>query len=131
MQIRLKERCFIGGRIREVGEIVTLAEGERGPTRAIRKNTDKIDYGTDPPIDANRRLGEVFDVPLFEVVSDKEIPRDVDQQRAAETAARQRENAVASRAIQQSKEGHQNLAVQSQPPGEVRTLTHVEERDNW
>ena len=31
--------------IREAGEIITLAEGEKGPTRAVRKSVDKIDYG--------------------------------------------------------------------------------------
>jgi hypothetical protein len=68
MRIRLTAPCVIDGHLHEAGETVTLAEGVRGPHRAVRKSHERIDYGVDPPIDANRLVGEVEDVPLYQVV---------------------------------------------------------------
>ena len=129
MRIRLKERCFIGGRLCEPGEVVTLAEGQKGPTRSVRTNSDKIDYGTNPPIDANRRIGEVVDVPLYDVVPDKDVPRNPDDQRDAAEAVQHRESAQASKAIQASRGVPEPKPAPAQRFGEVRTLTHTEERD--
>jgi|HubBroStandDraft_4_1064222.scaffolds.fasta_scaffold640171_2 hypothetical protein len=70
MRIRLKEACQFGGRLCAAGEIVTLPDGVKGPHRAVRKTHDRIDYSTNPPIDANRLLGDVIDVPLYDEVSD-------------------------------------------------------------
>jgi len=69
-RIRLKEAAFIGNHRYEAGEIVTLADGVKGPHRAMRRSHDKIDYGTNPPIDANRQVGELEDVPLYDVVKE-------------------------------------------------------------
>lgn len=70
MRIRLKERCQFLGRLYEPGEELILPDGVRGPHRVVRKSHDRIDYSTDPPIDANRMIGEVVDEPLFDVVEE-------------------------------------------------------------
>ncbi len=69
-RIRLHETMFIGGRLYDRGEIVTLPDGAKGPHRAVRISHDKIDYSTDPAIDANREIGKLEDVPLFDVVDE-------------------------------------------------------------
>jgi hypothetical protein len=71
MRIRLKERCHFLGRIYEPGEEVILPDGTKGPHRPRRKSQDKIDYSTNPPIDANRIIGEFEDVPLYDVVEEE------------------------------------------------------------
>lgn len=70
-RIRLRARCLIDGAIHERGEIVILPAGVRGPHRAERRTADQIDYGDDPPIDANRQLGEIVDVPLYDELPDE------------------------------------------------------------
>lgn len=68
--IRLKERCFIAGRMHMAGETVRLPEGVLGPHKAVRKFPDRIDYSIDPAIDANRIPGQMVDEPLYEVIPD-------------------------------------------------------------
>jgi len=69
MRIRIKEKVYFAGRIYEPGEEVILPDGVRGPHRAVARGEDRVDYGTNPPIDANRRLGDIVDVPLYDVIS--------------------------------------------------------------
>lgn len=71
-RIRLLTACHIGGKICEAGEIVMLADGDRGPHKAVHRSHDRIDYGTNPPVDANRILGDIIDVPLFEEIEEEE-----------------------------------------------------------
>jgi hypothetical protein len=99
MRIRLKEACQFGGRLCAAGEVVTLAEGVRGPHRAVRKTQDRIDYGTSPPIDANRILGDVVDVPLYDEVHDEPEGHSKEQQAEADRAAKMRADAIARQKV--------------------------------
>jgi len=67
-RIRIKEKVFFEGKVYGPGDILTLPDGIKGPHRAISRNEDRIDYGTNPPIDANRRIGDIEDVPLYDVL---------------------------------------------------------------
>jgi hypothetical protein len=99
MRIRLKEACQFGGRLCAAGDVVTLAEGVRGPHRAVRKTQDRIDYGTSPPIDANRILGDVVDVPLYDEVPDESEGHSREQQAEADRAAELRADAIARQKV--------------------------------
>jgi hypothetical protein len=99
MRIRLKEACQFGGRLCAAGEVVTLAEGVRGPHRAVRKTHDRIDYGTSPPIDANRILGDVVDLPLYDEVHDEPEGHSKEQQAEADRAAKLRADAIARQKV--------------------------------
>lgn len=70
MRIRLKAPFFFQNHRYEAGDIVDLPEGVPGPHRSRSITHDKIDYGTDPSIDANRILGESVLEPLFDVVDE-------------------------------------------------------------
>ncbi len=70
MKIRLTEPCFFNNHLHQAGDVIDLPEGVRGPHRAVRKSHDRIDYSEDPPIDANRALGQLDDVPLYEIVKE-------------------------------------------------------------
>lgn len=70
-KIKLTAECIINGRREMPGAIVEIGDKDRGPHRAHRRQPDRIDYGTDPAIDANRNLGEIVDVPLFEEVKEE------------------------------------------------------------
>ncbi len=70
MKIRLTEPCFFNNHMHQAGEVIDLPDGMRGPHRAERRSHDRIDYQDDPPIDANRMLGRIEDVPLFESVKE-------------------------------------------------------------
>jgi hypothetical protein len=72
-RIRLLSPAFIGNHLYEREEIVGLPDGVKGPHRTVAKSHDRISYGTDPAIDANRLLGEVEDVPLYEEVKDDPV----------------------------------------------------------
>lgn len=71
MRIRLKTKMLFQGRIHNAGELVELPDGVKGPHQARQVTHDKIDYGTNPPIDANRILGKIEDVPLYEEVKEE------------------------------------------------------------
>lgn len=71
MRIRLTERCHMMGRIHVAGEIVELPDGTKGPHKTVRTSVDRIDYGTTQAVDANRLLGEMEDVPLYEILPDE------------------------------------------------------------
>jgi hypothetical protein len=70
MRIRLRAPCQIAGHVHAAGEIVILPDGVRGPHTTARKSHDRIDYSIDPAIDANRMLGEMEDVPLYDEVDE-------------------------------------------------------------
>lgn len=72
-KVRLLEAYFHNGHLHKAGETVDLADGEKGPHRAVRKSADRVDYGTSPPIDANRILGEFEDIPLYQEVRDMTV----------------------------------------------------------
>jgi hypothetical protein len=74
-RIRLLAPAQIDGQLLPAGSIVTLADGVRGPHRAVHKTHDRIDYGTDPEIDANRIAGEIEDQPLYVELDDGRVPR--------------------------------------------------------
>lgn len=69
-KIRLKACAFINNHLCQSGDIVEIDAMDRGPHTTKRLAHDKIDYGQNPPIDANRVLGEIEDIPLFEEVGD-------------------------------------------------------------
>ena len=71
MRIRLKEKVQFAGRVYDRGEEVIIPDGIKGPHRAVRRSHDKIDYSTNPAIDANRDLGKLVDEPLYDVIPDK------------------------------------------------------------
>jgi hypothetical protein len=130
MRIRLKERCQFLGRIYERGEEVILPDGVRGPHRTVQKSMDKIDYGTNPPIDANRIIGDVVDVPLYEEVADQPVDHSKEQKEQAEAAALARKDAT-SRAAQarEVKPIPESEPLPAEQPNAVRDLTHIEERE--
>jgi hypothetical protein len=99
MRIRLKETCQFGGRLCEAGEIVALPDGVKGPHRATRKSQDRIDYGTKPPLYANRILGEIEDVPLYDVLPQEPERHSKEQQAEADRAAKLRADVVARRKV--------------------------------
>jgi hypothetical protein len=72
MRIRLHEPTIINGHRHARGDIVEIPDGSKGPHRAMRKSADKIDYSTDPPIDANHVTGEFEDVPLYDIIPNEE-----------------------------------------------------------
>lgn len=122
MRIRLKATAFIDGHIRHPGDIVTLPAGVKGPVRIVQKSHDRIDYGTNPPVDANRILGQVEEVPLYDELPDEPEAHDQVQQEQADIAAKTRPVAV------EVKPAPVELAP-IQPHDEVRTVTHIEERE--
>jgi hypothetical protein len=124
MRIRMKEKCFFAGKIYETGDEVILPEGMKGPHRAVRKTVDKIDYSTDPAIDANRAIGDMVDVPLYDVIPDQPVGHTKDQKAEADAAA-ERSKVKEPQPIAPS----EVEPVPSVVPGEVRTLTHIEERE--
>jgi len=75
-RIRIKDRVFFEGRVREPGEEISLPDGVKGPHRAVSHAEDRIDYGTNPPIDANRRIGDIEDVPLYDVLDPPAVKPD-------------------------------------------------------
>jgi hypothetical protein len=93
-RIRLREVCQFGGRLCAAGEVVLLPDGIKGPHRATRKSQDRIDYRTNPPIDANRILGEIEDVPLYDVLPDEPEGHSKEQQAEADRAAKMRADTV-------------------------------------
>lgn len=72
-RIRLKVPCFFNNHRHDQGDVIELPEGIAGPHKSRAVTQDKIDYGTDPSIDANRILGEVALDPLFDVIEHDEI----------------------------------------------------------
>jgi hypothetical protein len=72
MPRRIKLNCqfFHNGHLYQPGEIVTLADGEDGPQRAVHNSVLKIDYDPANGIDANRTEGGITDVPLYEDVKE-------------------------------------------------------------
>jgi hypothetical protein len=74
MKVRLHEAIHYQGRVHERGEIIEVPDDWKIPLRAQRKSHDRIDYSTDPPIDANHTVGEFEDVPLAEAVDDEGKP---------------------------------------------------------
>jgi len=80
MRVRLKEACFIDNHRYVRDEIITVPDDWKGPYRSMRKSHDKIDYGTNPPIDANRQVGELIDVPLHEIVDESGKPISTQQE---------------------------------------------------
>lgn len=71
MRIRLKVPAYINNHRHDAGDVIDLPEGIEGPHRTKRLTHDRIDYGTNPPVDANRILGELDLEPLFDVVHDE------------------------------------------------------------
>lgn len=69
-RMRLHEAAFINNHHYQRGDIIELPDGVKGPHRAMRVNQDKIDYGTNPPIDANREVGALEDRPLYDLVDE-------------------------------------------------------------
>jgi hypothetical protein len=94
IRIRLKETCQFGGRLCAAGEVVLLPDGVKGPHRATRKSQDRIDYRTSPPIDANRILGEIEDVPLYDVLPYEPEGHSKEQQAEADRAAKMRADTI-------------------------------------
>jgi hypothetical protein len=76
MRIRLKAPFFFQNHLYQPGEIVELPEGVEGPHRSKTVSHDKIDYGTNPSIDANRILGDIALEPLFDVVEEEGESKD-------------------------------------------------------
>lgn len=70
MKIRLKTKAFINNHLHGPGDIVDLPEGVKGPVRMVTIKHEKIDYGTDPSVDANRILPEMREEPLYEEVKE-------------------------------------------------------------
>ena len=68
MRIRLKTKFFFAGHLHEPGDIVDLPENVEGPYGSRQITHDRIDYDAANGIDANRLLGQVDRVPLFDVV---------------------------------------------------------------
>jgi hypothetical protein len=126
MRIRVKEKVQFAGKIYEPGEEIILPDGIKGPHRAVRKTLDRIDYSTDPPIDANRQIGELEDVPLYDVVEGTEsLDHTPEQKTEADAAAKAREQNT-SREVPPTPEPPPRPA---ELPGAVRDLTHIEERE--
>jgi hypothetical protein len=124
MRIRVKERCHFAGKIYEAGDEVILPEGMKGPHRAVRKSMDRIDYSTDPAIDANRAIGDMVDVPLYDVVPDAPVGHTPEQKKEADAAAERSKTPEPQPIVPSEVE-----PKPSYPPGEVRNLTHIEERE--
>lgn len=74
MRIRLKAPFFFQNHLYQPGEIVDLPDGVQGPHKSRTVSHDKIDYGTNDPIDANRMLGEVALEALYEEVVEEPAP---------------------------------------------------------
>ena len=102
LRIRLKERCFVHGRVHDVGEIVMLPEGMAGPHRTVHRSVDRIDYRTNPAVDANRLLGETIDVPLYDVMPDEPESHSEAQRAEADRAAHERELNLANRKVSEA-----------------------------
>lgn len=121
MRIRIKERCYFNRRLLHTGDEVELPDGVKGPYRVVRKSEDKVDYSSGEPI---RVLGEVEEVPLFDVLPDVPPGHTPVQKRLADFAAAEHEKTLHREPV---------LPVEApnfvQPLGEVRTLTHIEERE--
>lgn len=83
MKVRLLAPIHHQGRLHEAGEIIDVPDDWKIPKRARRKSPDKIDYTTDPAIDAQHLPGEFEDVPLAEEVK-PEMPSFADDQRPIE-----------------------------------------------
>ena len=115
MRIRLLTPCFINGTRHNAGDIVVLPDGVRGPHRAIHKTEDRVDY--DPANETDRLLAEVEDVPLYEEVTNEPEPNE--PQKPEVVATPRREPFVE----------REPEPTPVQIPGEVRQLTHIEERD--
>jgi hypothetical protein len=127
MRIRLKETCEFAGRIYQRGEELILPDGMKGPMRAQRKLQDRIDYSTNPPIDANRQLGELEDVPLYDVVEGAKSLDHTPEQKAEADAQSERKPAKEEPA--EPKPQPEPQPRPAELPGIVRDLTHIEERD--
>lgn len=74
-RIRLLARCQINDRLHEVGDVVFLAEGQRGPHRtAVASNHGAQIAGNryigDKEPDANYGLQDIFDEPLYVVLDE-------------------------------------------------------------
>ena len=129
MRIRLKERCFFLGSLYEAGQEVILPEGMKGPMRSVRKSADIVDVTTDPPIDANHKPGQFEDVPLYDVVDEHDEASVHTEEQKAEADAEAERSVRTVAADVEPATAPPVEPVPTQPPGEVRTLTHVEERE--
>ncbi len=125
MRIRLKEKCHFAGKVYQAGEELILPDGIKGPHRPVRKTPDRIDYATDPPIDANRDISTFVDEPLYDVVDEHEteLKHSDEQQKEADAAAERRAQTPAQ-PISPSE-----VVERVERADEVRTLTHIEERE--
>jgi hypothetical protein len=84
-RVRLHGPCFFNNHLHGPGDVIELPKGVEGPHKSRAVSQDKIDYGTDPSIDANRILGEVALDPLFDVIKHEEVADDeVDRKPTAE-----------------------------------------------
>lgn len=129
MRIRLKERCFFLGSLYEAGQEIILPEGMKGPMRSVRKSADIVDVTTDPPIDANHKPGQFEDVPLYDVISETDDGSTHTDEQKAEADAEAERSVRTVPADAELAAAPPVEPVPAQLPGEVRTLTHVEERE--
>lgn len=72
-RIRLKVPCFFNNHRHDQGDVIELPKDVAGPHKSRAVSQDKIDYGTDPSIDANRILGEVALDPQFDVIEHDDV----------------------------------------------------------
>ena len=72
-RVRLHTRSFLDNHLHEPGDVVELAPGVEGPHKSRTVSHDRIDYGTNPPVDANRILGEIALDPLFDVIAHEPV----------------------------------------------------------
>lgn len=121
MRIRIKERCYFNRQLLHAGDELDLPDGVVGPHRVLRKSEDKLDYSSGEPM---RILGEVENVPLFDVLPDVRPGHTPVQKRLADFAAAEHQKTVNREPVLPPEPP--NFV---QPLGEVRTLTHIEERE--
>lgn len=85
-RVRLHTRAFIDNHLHEGGDVAQLAPGVEGPHKSRTVSHDKIDYGTNPPVDANRLLGEVALDPLFDVIEHDPVTDEAEAERTEPVA---------------------------------------------
>ena len=73
MRIRLHTKFFFQNHLHERGDIVDLPHGVEGPHGSRQVSHDRIDYDPANGLDANRLLGEVRRVPLFDIIGEDDM----------------------------------------------------------
>lgn len=68
MRVKLKAPFFYQNHRYDIGEVVDLARGDKGPMRTVQVSHERISYDSTDGLDANRLLGKTEDVPLYDVV---------------------------------------------------------------